>query len=186
MIRNDYFVSGLLLTVVLFAISCGGASSAQPTTKPQATDQPSASREKTSAATVTKIDACTLITKAEAEAILGEPAKDAEKTDNSIAGNLVSECKYASANPASIKAVAIRTSQWPTTLATKYEFEQPKLSGAEGIDVPGIGDAAIYRSNVKTLFVLKGNVYMMVMLFEIDSATDSTKTLALKALSRLA
>lgn len=144
-----------------------------------------ATPSKTGSATVAKIDSCTLITKAEAEGLLVEPAKDAEEKDSSYKNNLVSQCRYSSANPSSIKSVAIRTSQWPTTLAAKYEFDQPKLSGAEGTDIPGIGDAAIYRSNVKTLFVLKGNVYLMVMLVEIDSAPESTKTLALKALSRL-
>jgi hypothetical protein len=139
------------------------------------------------------IDACQLITKADAEAALGETVKAPE---NPITGEgiaVVTSCKYTVAAAPSVNNVSLIVRRLDTAAASRKDFEQLKQDTVTKLnvtpeDVAGIGDGAIWIGGIyNQLSVLHGKVQLLISVMGPQGATPdaAAKTLAAKALSRL-
>jgi hypothetical protein len=139
------------------------------------------------------IDACQLITKADAEAALGEAVKAPE---NPITGEglaAVTSCKYTVASAPSVNNVSLIVRRLDSADAAKADFDQlkkdmePKLNVTPN-DVPGLGDAAFWSGGaVNQLAVLKGKVQLLIYVRGPQgiSPEATAQALATKALGRL-
>ena len=121
-----------------------------------------------------EIDACALVTKAEAEEVLGQPVS--EPTSQPFGG---ATCTYLPAEAPTSGAVSIIV----LTGVSKDEFHEHVEAGAD--PVPDVGDEAFWHGFV--LSVLKGDVEFVlgVKLPAGDNALEAAKGLALKVVERI-
>lgn len=160
----------------------GGAEAAVSRSKP------SASKE---------LDACTLVTKAEAEEVLGEHLKDADSGPASMQGGTI--CRYESQDSLSARNVTVRVES-PNFDWNKYKEEkriegekmQPKRGRVR--PVPGLGKDAYFARHV--LHVLTDHGILTIIVFkdpgdaaageEVETKTETAeKSLAEKAVARM-
>jgi hypothetical protein len=171
---------GVVLASLLGVVACGGSTSSATGGAPGAPDPIAAAAQAGRPA----IDPCSLISRAEAESAMGEPATGAGKAQ----GN---ECKYtAQANDGS-DIVSIDVD--------KPEILKAVVTGNGGGTVPtesvsGLGDEAIYEPGLQMLFVRTGSQAFLIQfatvasLMKADhgaSAKPIDVTLARAALGRL-
>ena len=132
-------------------------------------------------------NACSLLTKQEAAAALGEAVGDAEPTaGRSIQeGVTVSSCEYAS--PKSINRVLLNV--WRASPATATQFHQmyQMVCASKTKDgLAGLGDVACwYSEKHEELQVLKGAIFMSIELRRSGNPTEAIKGVAKAALPRL-
>ena len=151
-----------VLVVLLLALAgCGSSKPAASQPAAQAPSQPPAQ-----SLVSTKIDACTLLTKADAEQILGKPVDD---PTHPVQGNetfSVDSCEYkVTGGTALDNATLIVTVPSNGDLATaQTAFDTGKQQAqaaynAAPVDVPGVGDTAYWVGGAgNNLSILKGNV----------------------------
>jgi hypothetical protein len=153
-----------------------------------------------------KGDACALITKAEIEAVQGEPVKETKSSDRSSSSFAISQCFYSL--PTFNKSVSLEVTRgqsgikefWNKTFHKKEEAgeegEEDRGRGEEGEKeakpkpVPGVGDEAFWMASrvAGALYVLKNNAFIRISIGGPDNESvkiEKSKTLAKKALSRL-
>ncbi len=174
-------ILALLALGALLLAACGGGG--EEKTGATATAEPNETA-------TGKIDPCALITKAEAEKVLGEAVS--EPKEETI-GEVVKSCTYYAA-AVSTKYVSIVA----RTGISKEDFEAEAnataglMGGATPTAVSGVGDQAI--SVPPILWVLKGDVRLTVLTnLDIDftvpenaaKVLETEKELAKKALGRL-
>jgi hypothetical protein len=143
------------------------------------------------------IDACKLVTKAEAEAVMGEKLNDPDSGPASTAGGTI--CRYGSPDSMSAKNVTIRVES-PNFNWNKYKedrrIEGEKMQPKRGRirQVPGLGKDAYFARHV--LHVLTDHGILTVIVFknpadaaageETETKTEAAeKTLAEKAVPRM-
>lgn len=149
-----------------------------------------------------KVDACSLLSKAEAESLLGEPVKDGQhgilENDGSGGTAVVSQCIYRSVAHFS-KAVDLtaRISPPQEKITASIETIRKTLketASAEPQNLSGVGDTAFWAPvgqgayHSIQLNVFKGNSnYLIISVkgFPDDPSVEKAKTVAQKALSRL-
>ncbi len=143
------------------------------------------------------IDACKLVTKAEAEQVMGEKLKDPDSGPASMAGGSI--CMYESPDTMSAKHVTIRVES-PRFDWNKYKEDQrvegermrPKRGRTR--PVAGLGKEAYFARHV--LHVLTDHGILTVIVFkdpadaaageETETKTEAAeKTLAVKAVPRM-
>lgn len=155
-----------------------------------------------------KIDACTLLTGAEIEAVQGSPIVDTKGTTHPEAGLRNSQCYFA-AKQASL-SVSLVVAQadpdkpsegnvkeyWKKTFGPDArkdkdrEEEEKEREGAGPTEVEGVGDEA-YWVGVRVggaLYAIKGDVFVRVSVGGPDNQKEKiekSKALAKKALDRL-
>jgi hypothetical protein len=144
-----------------------------------------------------EIEACKLVTKAEAEAAMGEKFKDPDSGPASMASGTI--CRYESPDSISAKNVTIRVES-PNFNWDKYKedkrIEGEKMQPKRGRirQVPGLGKDAYFARHV--LHVLTDHGILTVIIFkdpadaangeETETKTDAAeKTLAEKAVPRM-
>jgi hypothetical protein len=144
-----------------------------------------------------EIDACKLVTKAEAEAAMGEKLKDPDSGPASTAGGTI--CRYDSPDSMSAKNVTIRVES-PNFNWDKYKedkrIEGEKMQPKRGRirQVPGLGKDAYFARHV--LHVLTDHGILTVIIFkdpadaangeETQTPTETAeRTLAEKAILRM-
>ena len=71
-----------------------------------------------------KVDACALLTKTDAEALLGGTVKEPTTTQNENGGTVVSQCHYS--NEAGDKQVGLLARQAPSAAEAKQVFENAR------------------------------------------------------------
>jgi hypothetical protein len=140
------------------------------------------------------IDPAALLTKAEAEALLGEPVKEPKNetrdTNNPLGQKI---CFYDPVSDKETRFIQLSLVQneglAKTLTAQKYDVKQlytetKKMLG-EVTDVPGIGDEAFWGTN--GLHILKGNVYLNISVGNSSKPEnlELAKQVAAKALPRL-
>lgn len=152
---------------------------------------------KSSTSSSGEIDACKLVTKAEAEAAIGEKLKDADSGPASMAGGTI--CRYESPESLSAKNVTIRVES-PNFNWDKFKedkrVEGEKMRPQRGYlrQVPGLGKDAYFARHV--LHVLTDRGILTVIVFKDpgdavareDKETKeeaAEKTLAEKAITRM-
>jgi hypothetical protein len=150
-------------------------------------------------ATAGKLDACTLMTKADVAAIMGQPYQDGVpglQNDGSGGTAAFSECRFAQVSD-QLTEVRVFVRRSPVDDNTPAAIDQDRQSMRENFnatvrDVSGIGDVAfwaVYPSG-KQLHVFKGgNLYLFVTLSSTLPDNDATiakaKALAQKTLDQL-
>ncbi|HEX8076174.1 MAG TPA: hypothetical protein VF511_00055 [Chthoniobacterales bacterium] len=141
------------------------------------------------------IDLAAVITKADAQAALGETVKDPQaRTDDGADGHY-SRCNYYSENPGRSLTLRVRQAL-PGQLEPKKQFEEMSAGNNRLKAVAGLGDkAAVVKEGADKgpghaimLYVAKGNAFITVGISGVDdekSATEKAKTLAKKIVSKL-
>jgi hypothetical protein len=139
---RNFVVACAILAALLGLVACGGS-------------KPASNKA---------IDACALLTKADAEKILGQPVKDAEHPIEGSETFLVTSCSYhVQGGTAMDRAVLIATiPQTPDATTAQTAFDTGKKGAqanynAAPVDVPGLGDAAYWVGGAgNNLFILQG------------------------------
>jgi hypothetical protein len=182
----------LFLVVLLLAIS--GCNQGKDSS---ATAQPAAGAANPAASGSKELDACTLVTKAEAEAVLGEHVKDGESGPASMHGGSI--CMYESPDSLSARHITIRVES-PNFDWNKYKEEkraegekmQPKRGRIR--EVSGLGKNAYFARHVLHVLTDKGTLTVIVFKDPGDTAAgeetetkaeNAEKTLAEKAVTRM-
>ena len=188
----------ITLFAVLTFTSCGKSTeqlSGPVGIKPGATATPSSSS--TSSSSSADDLACKLVTKAEAEAVMGEKLKDPDSGPASMQGGSI--CMYESPDSMSARHVSVRV-EAPNFNWEKFKddkrVEGEKMQPKKGRirQVPGLGKDAYFARH--TLFVLtdKGALRINVFKDPADAvageetetkAEAAEKTLAQKAVTRM-
>lgn len=181
------FLTGMLL---LGLAGCNHNSASSGANGPSGAAKPAA-------AASTEFNACTLVTKAEAEAVLGEHLKDGESGPVSMQGGEL--CMYESPDSLSARHVTVRIES-PNFDWNKYKEErriegermQPKRGYIR--PVPGLGKEAYFARHV--LHVLTDKGILTVIVFkdvgdaaageEVETKAETAeKELAQKAVARM-
>lgn len=115
------------------------------------------------------IEPCELVTKTEAEALLGEPVKDAEKSEQPAVGMKL--CMYNPVDENSISFLQITLTQQafmkPGGIPPSDVFHSIKDALSEGrIDLEGFGDEAFIATG--GLYILKDKYYISIGAGNID------------------
>ncbi len=184
--KKTVLIVGLLLGVLLLMTACSN-----PGTSGSGKSNTSQVEEKKDASSGL-IDPRNLLTRAEAEALMGEALKEAEYNDTK---NALGQ-KIVMYSPTSDKAVRflqlslvqneamsanLRGSGY--NVSKLYQETKKNLPGAQAIS--GIGDEAFWGTN--GLHILKGNVYLNISVGNSSKAEnlELAKQAAAKALARL-
>lgn len=141
------------------------------------------------------IDLAAIITKADAQSVLGEPVKDAQARNEDGADGYYSRCNYYSENPGRSLTLRVRQAR-PDQLGPKKQLEEMSAGHDKFKEVAKLGDkAALMKEgpakgpgHVLMLYVAKGNAFITIGISGVDdekSATEKAKTLAKKILSKL-
>jgi hypothetical protein len=180
------------ISVVLLALAgCNRNNNTSSTpSAPAAAAKPAASAS-------TELDACTLVTKAEAEAVLGEHLKDGESGPASMRGGEI--CMYESRDSLSARHVTVRV-EAPNFDWDKYKEERriegEKMQPNRGYirPVPGLGKDAYFARHTLHVLTDKGTLTVIVFKDAADAAAgeeaetkaeSAEKALAQKAVSRM-
>jgi hypothetical protein len=148
-----------------------------------------------SSAAENQIDLAAVITKADAQSLLGEPVKDGQARNEDGADGSYSRCNYYSENPGRSLTLRVRQAG-PGQLDPKKQLEDMSAGNDKFKAVTGLGDkAALMKEgpakgpgHVLMLYVAKGNAFITVGISGVDdekSATEKAKTLAKKILGKL-
>lgn len=149
------------------------------------------------AAPTKQVDVAAVVTKADAEAALGEPVKEPQPRNGDGADGYYSRCNYYSERPG--KSLVLRVHQSAAgKLDAKKQFEM--LSGGTGKieSISGLGDRAGYvkgngqangaDDKVMMVYVAKGNALITIGLAGLDddmAALNKAKEIAKKILTQL-
>lgn len=125
------------------------------------------------------IDACSLLTSKEIEAILGAPLKDTKPSANSQGGLTVSQCYFLL--PTADESIVLTVTQranganardpkqlWKETFHREKEKSEPDRKGESKFPSPeeiaGVGDEAFWAplGTGGSLYALKGNIQIRV------------------------
>ena len=143
-----------------------------------------------------QVDVAAVITKADAEAALGEPVKEPQPRNGDGVDGYYSRCNYYSERPG--KSLVLRVHQSAAgKLDAKKQFEM--LSGGNGKieSISGLGDRAGYikgngqsgaADKVMMVYVAKGNALITIGLAGLDDemmALNKAKEIAKKILAQL-
>jgi hypothetical protein len=196
--RNiSHLIAGLILLLALLTFtacsqtnkSTGDASAANAGASP-ATSTPASGAS-------AELDACKLVTKAEAEQVMGEKLKDPDSGPASMQGGTI--CRYESPDSMSAKNVTIRVES-PNFDWNKYKedkrVEGEKMQPKRGRirQVPGLGKDAYFARHVLHVQTDHGILTVIVFKDPADAAagedtetkTESAeKALAEKAVTRM-
>ena len=139
-----------------------------------------------------QIDVAELITKADAEAALGEPVKESQPRNGQGSDGYYSRCTYFA--EASRKSLMLRVYQSAGKLDTKKRLEMLSASTGKLQPIRGLGDRAGYwtgdgnETGQMLLYVAKGNAFVTVGFGGVTdeaAALNKAKELARKILTRL-
>ena len=142
-----------------------------------------------------KIDVSTIIAKADAEKILGEPVNDARIRNMDGQDGYYSKCTYSTMNPG--KSLILRVYQAaPGAPGPRKQFEMLKTDGIALKPVTGLGDkAGVFSGGTESgpvkgimLYVVRGNAFVTVGVGGIVdevAALDKAKGVARKILAKL-
>ena len=213
-LRGDRRVPLLLRVLALFSLSscllvaaCGGGGEEAASSQQQGTtrtDQQGGTQQPAPQSRQ-RIDPCALVTKADVQPVLGEPAGDPQTTDQVVGSGdrslLMVQCYYPVAAQTSVQAalknVSIQVVQKDPAKATRAEPKQfwetarsgASQSGQRVDDVSGLGDGAYWvtgaGSRQGVLWVVKNDVVIVIYVQGDPPSLDAARGLTQKALSRV-
>ena len=181
-----------LLALLTFA-ACGGPS------RPEGRTAVSAPAGVAIPSIANPIDACALLTRADAEALLGGPVAPPTTNANEPAGNVVSQCAYASSTlgpRGNLGHISLLARPFPTAAgaaeaAAAYDRARSlakALTGSDPQDIAGIGERAYWTGGTfRQLNVLAKNVWLIVSadLGDGKDWVEAAKAVARRALARI-
>ena len=144
---------------------------------------------------VVKVDACTVVVKSDAEAVLGEPVKDAEHGILEHEGNEssadISHCVYRAAADGSGKSLEVMVRHSAFDENTPESIDQVRKAveqmGKTPQTIDGVGDTAFWDG--ETLHTFQGSRYYLMIsvrgLENESTALEQAKTIAQKTLSAI-
>ena len=143
----------------------------------------------------TQVDLAAVITKADAQAALGEVVKDPQARMEEGADGHYSRCNYYSENPGRSLVLRIRQAS-AGQLEPKKQLEEMSAGNDKFKPVTGLGDkAALLKEgpakgpgHALLLYVAKGNAFITVGISGIDdekTALEKAKTVARKIVGKL-
>lgn len=188
-----YLIASLALLTIT---SCSSNNKPSSSAASPATSS-SASTSSSTASSSGEIDACKLVTKAEAEAVMGEKLKDPDSGPASMAGGTI--CMYGAPDSMSAKNVTVRVES-PNFNWNKFKedkrVEGENMAPKKGRirQVPGLGKDAYFARHV--LHVLTDHGALRVSVFkdagdavageDVETKAEAAeKTLAEKAVTRM-
>ena len=187
--RDFVSMSGFVAVCVLLLPGCGGGGSRPPAARASAS--PAAAAAPT--APFTPLDACSLLTKADVEALVGKPVREPRKE---VVGNLVT-CSFGDpASPMvgdrplskllSIDAfTGMEGAYYAGAVAqAKDAYEQTRKNADSAEAVSGLGDSAYWNKPFSTLHALKGRYWLSVEV-EREAGLDVARKAMAKAVARL-
>jgi Protein of unknown function (DUF3558) len=195
-VREAYAPIWLVRTVSVSIVLLALAGCNQ-NNKTSSAPSPPSGAAKAAASGSTELDACTLVTKAEAEAAMGEHLKDGESGPASMRGGEI--CMYESPDTLSARHITVRV-EAPNFDWNKYkeerQIEGEKMRPKRGYirPVPGLGKDAYFARHTLHVLTDKGTLTVIVFKDAADAAAgeevetkaeSAEKTLAQKALSRM-
>ena len=127
-------------------------------------------------------DACSLLTKEDAAAALGEAAKGPKATGpiSGGPGSTVSGCEYTGSG---IHSIELNLTRFPASAVPMYKGICAQ-AGHDGLT--GLGDVACwYNDKHDELHVIKGTAFLSVELRRSGNPTEPIKAVMKKALGRL-
>jgi len=151
---------------IVFLGACSGTSAASTPPAEVAATQPPA--DTSNSAQPGGIDACTVLTRADAESILGGSVKDPEHPVDGAATFIVTSCTYHLQDTASndrvsliISVAANGSAQTAQVAFTEDQNTSSELWGATGVDIPGLGDAAMWvGGSGNYISLVRGYIYI--------------------------
>lgn len=127
-------------------------------------------------------DACSLLTKADAAAALGEPAQGPKAIGpmSGGPGTTVTSCEYTGSGSHSVQ---LNLTRLPATAVPMYKG----ICGQKGKDgLAGLGEVACwYNDKHEELHVIKGNAFISIVLRRGGNPTETIIAVMKKALERL-
>jgi hypothetical protein len=170
---RSFFIS--LAVCLLFAIAgCSKPPTVEPPKSPQLASTPEAGQGPANV-----IDACSLLTSNEIEAIQGAPLKDTKPSANSQGGLSVSQCYFLL--PTAAESIVLAVTQrannagardpkqlWKETFHREDERAEPDRKGESKSPAPqkiaDVGDEAFWAplGFGGSLYVLKGNIQIRI------------------------
>lgn len=182
MALSETFDRQVFLSLALVGLLGSGLAGCGPTP-----DGPGAK----AAAPARQVDACTLFTAADAQAVLAEP-EVVEMTSflaDSQGKKDPSHCGYnAGSDPSKIVRLEVRQAASPDAARGVFDSTRSLLAGSGPQDVPGLGDGAFWvGGTLSQLHVRKGATQLIVTSQpgEGKDPLGIAKAIAGKALSRL-
>ncbi len=174
-VMNPGYTVVILMAIVLGMAACNSSSNA-----------PTASGQASPAGSAIDYDACALVTKADAEAVLGEPVELGKGATTTPMG--AKACGYVATALTSRGMVTIYVGN--LTLAGNDLWDpQKKLWQGQAKEiqpVAGLGKDAYLAPNGLHILMPKATLHIEVMGLKGDAATiNAEKTLAQKAVSRM-
>ena len=142
-----------------------------------------------------QIDVASVITKADAEAALGQAVKDPQPRNGDGSDGYYSRCNYYSETGG--KSLVLRVHQASGKIEAKKQFEMLSASTGKIQNVQGLGDRAGYSRGTDErgaaagqmmLYVAKGNAFITIGIGGMTdeaAALDKAKELARKILASL-
>lgn len=139
-----------------------------------------------------QIDVATVITKADAESILGQPVKESQPRNGDSSDGYYSRCTYYSETGG--KCLVLRVHQAADKIEAKKQFEMLSASTGKIQPVSGLGDRAGYSitsgevTGKMMLYVAKRNAFITIGISGMDdeaATLDKAKELARKILASL-
>jgi len=191
--RSSYLIASLFLLVAVFNFTSCSSSNKAANGSAATSSTPSGATASSSGG----IDACKLVTKAEAEAVMGEKLKDPDSGPASMQGGTI--CRYESPESLSAKNVTVRVES-PNFNWDKFKedkrIEGENMAPKKGRirQVTGLGKDAYFARHV--LHVLTDHGILTVIVFKTPGdavageetetkAEAAEKTLAEKAVTRM-
>lgn len=179
--------------VLLGLLTLTSCSKDKPVTNSAAPSSGSSAASTTTSSGSKELDACTLVTHAEAEQAMGEKLKDADSGPASMQGGTI--CRYGSPDSLSPKNVTIRVESpnfnWGKVKEDKrIEGENMRPKRGYIRQVPGLGKDAYFARHV--LHVLTDHGILTVIMFKdtadaiADEKTETKTEAAEKALAEKA
>jgi hypothetical protein len=163
-----------IITLALGMTACN-TSAAQPATEQSSqlpvVVEPTVSADTAPVQAPAGLNACTLLTKADAEAILGQPVKEPEFPIQGSETFIVDSCKYRVVDEASFDhtSLIVTVPASGDVQSAQIAFDTDKSTaeanfGAAPVDVPGLGDTAYWVGGTygNQLGILKGNVHLIL------------------------
>jgi hypothetical protein len=189
----------LILAVAVLSSACNASAPASTSDGQPSVQSPTPTSEPTTQdpapANTGGIDACSLLSKADAESILGAPVKDAEHPIEGSEAFTVTSCVYHADIDSSSDKVSLIVSvsvngdaQFVKTTFNSDKTSAMDMFGASSVDVLGVGDAAAWTGGSGNyLAVLKGDVFitLRVSKYQGDTAPQPVVELAKLVVSRL-
>jgi len=142
-----------------------------------------------------RIDLAAVITKADAQTVLGEAVKDAQAHGDEGSDGYYSRCNYYSENPGRSLVLRVRQTS-PGQLEPMKQLEEMSAGNDKFKPITGLGDkVAIVKEgpdkgpgHALMLYVAKGNAFITIGISGVDdekAVTEKARTLAKKILGKL-